>query len=54
MPVGLTVGLTELAVAGMDVDSWAVTEGVAERWEVEGDVLSVANEVLVWVMALVV
>ena len=31
-----------------------VTEDVSERWEVEVDVLSVGNELLVWVMALVV
>ena len=31
-----------------------VTEDVSERWEVEVDVLSVENELLVWVMALVV
>lgn len=54
MPGELTVGLTELAVAGIDVDPWAVTEDVSERVEVEEDVLSVESEVLVWVMALVV
>lgn len=54
MPAELTVGLIELAVAGIAVDPWAVTEDVSEGLEVEEDVLCVENEVLVWVMALVV
>lgn len=31
VPGELTVGLTELEVAGIDVDPWAVTEAVSER-----------------------
>lgn len=31
VPVELTVGLSELEVAGIDVDPWAVTEAVSER-----------------------
>ena len=54
VPVELMVVLSELAVTGIDVDLWLVTEGVSERCEVEVDVLSVENEFLVCVMALVV
>lgn len=31
VPVELTVGLSELEVAGIDVDPWEVTEAVSER-----------------------
>lgn len=31
VPVELRVGLTELEVAGIGVDPWAVTEAVSER-----------------------
>ena len=54
VPVELMVVLTELTVTGIDVDLWLDTEDVSERWEVEVDVLSVENELLVCVMALVV